>query len=250
MSKTITEADFYKIKDAAFGRMRPDRVGAFLWGTFIYSAVTVIGAMFGIGQSVLEIEPMLLLAVRIATILLGVQFLLTVVFSISAVGYAMQKLQAVIMTVIAMKFSIDAYLFFFAAAILGSAPQYIVNTGFIIMAGGFVFLFLSTLRGFNRVKQGELRQDGKGLYNFKGSKSFISLPALFGIALIAGSLSKAVSGMEGSVGMFFLLFLAMILQYVMAIALPEFFIMIYAKSRFPAFIVPPRKVPRRKGKIV
>jgi hypothetical protein len=250
MSKIITEADLYKIKDAAFGRMRPDRVGAFLWGTLIYSAVTVIGAMFGIGQSVLDIEPMLLLAVRIATILLGVQFVLTVVFSFSAVGYAMQKLQAIIMTIIALKFSIDAYLFFFAAAILGSAPQYIVNTGFIIMAGGFVFLILSTIRGFNRVKKGELRQGGKGLYNFKGSKSFISLPALFGIALIAGSLSKAVSGMEGSIGMFFLLFLAMILQYVMAIALPEFFILLYAKSRFPSFIVPPRKVSGRKGKTV
>jgi hypothetical protein len=250
MLNTITEADLYKIKMTGLSRLRPDRLGGFLWLSILFGGIMTIVSLVGVAQSDGLASPWLLTAVRSATVLLGVQLLLAILFSINAISYPLQKLQLIITTIVVIKFSIDTYLFFFMAADLGGAPQYIFNTALILLAGGFVYLAISVIRGFKRAKEGALRKEGRGLYNFQSEKSYISLPAIFGIVMIAGTLAKAVSGMDGSIGMFFILFLCVVIQYAVAMALPEFFLLIYGKSKFKSFIVPPKNAVSRKGKTV
>lgn len=251
MSNTINEEDLYKIKMTGFGRLRPDRLGGFLWLSILFGGIMTIVTLVGLGQSDGLGSPWLLTAVRTATVLLGVQLLLAILFSVNAIAYPLQKLQLIITTIIVIKFSVDTYLFFFMAADLGGAPQYIFSTALILLAGGFVYLAISVMRGFKRARQGELRKEGKGLYNFQNEKGYISLPAIFGIVMIAGTLAKAVSDMEGSsIGMFFILFLCVLIQYGIAMALPEFFLLIYGKLKFKSFIVPLRNEVSRNRKTV
>jgi hypothetical protein len=247
----ITEADLYKIKLAGLARLRPDRLNGFVWMSILFGGIMTMVSLFGVIQSDGLASQWLTTAIKAGTVLLGVQLLLAIFFSINAIAFSLQKIQLILTTIIVIKFSIDTYLFFFTAADLGGAPQYILSTGFILLAGGFVYLVISTIRAFRRAKQGELRKDGKGLYDFKNEKSYLSLPAIFGIVMIAGTLGRAVSGMEGSIGMFLILFLCVVIQYGVAMALPEFILLSYGKSRFKSFIVPPRNsVSGRKGKTV
>lgn len=96
------------------------------------------------------------------------------------------------------------------------------------------------------MEQGELKKEGEGLYNFKESQNLLIGPGIFGLVMIAGSLSRAVSNMDGSISMFYVLLLCIILQYSMAIAIPEFVLVIYGKFKFKSFIVPPRNRQRNK----
>lgn len=157
------------------------------------------------------------------------------------------KIQLIFATLVAFKFSIDYYLFFFTVADLEDTPQYIFNTGSLLMAGGIFLLIMMTVRAFRRVKQGELKKEGEGLYNFKETKNYLTGAGLFGIVLIAGSLARSLSNLEGSIGMFFILFLCITIQYSVAIALPEFILLIYGKFKFKSFIIPPRnRQPNKK----
>ncbi|WNF22745.1 hypothetical protein [Mesobacillus jeotgali] len=243
----VKEDDFYKIKMAGYGRLRPDSVPGFLWGAIVFGGVALIVSLFGVINGLYLASSLLQTSVKVATVIFGAQLLLTILFSITPVAYMLQKLQLIFVTLVAFKFSIDYYLFFFTVADLEDAPQYIFNTGFFLMAGGILLLFLMTIRAFKRVKQGQLRKEGEGLYNIKETKNVLTGAGIFGIVMIAGSLSRAVSNMEGSIGMFFILFLCIILQYSIAIALPEFILLIYGKFKFKAFVIS-RRNPRSNKK--
>lgn len=243
----IKEDDLYKIKMAGYDRLRPDRAPLFLWGTIVFGGAMLVVALFGVIQADLQVNPLLLTAVKVATVILGAQILLTILFSITPISYALQKLQLIFATFVAFKFSLDTYLFFFVAADTENVPPYIFNTAFILMASGLVLLIIMTFRAFKRVKQGELRKEGEGLYNFKETKNILIGPGVFGLVMIAGSLSRAVSNMDGSIGMFFILFLCITLQYSIAIALPEFILLIYGKFKFKSFVIS-RRNPRSNKK--
>lgn len=243
----VKEDDFYKIKMAGYGRLRPDSVPGFLLGAIVFGGVALIVSLFGVINGIDLASSLLQISVKVATVIFGVQLLLTILFSITSVSYAMQKLQIIFVTLVAFKFSVDYYLFFFTVADLEGAPQYIFNTGFFLMAGGILLLILMTIRAFRRVKQGQLRKDGEGLYNFKETKNVLTGAGLFGIVMIAGTLARSISNMEGNIGMFFILFLCIILQYSIAIALPEFILLIYGKFKFKSFVLS-RRNPRSKKK--
>ncbi|WP_079506462.1 hypothetical protein [Mesobacillus jeotgali] len=247
----IKEDDLYEIKRAGYDRLRPDRAPLFLWGTIVFGGAVLVVALFGVIQADLQVNPLLLTAVRIATIILGAQILLTILFSITPISYALQKMQLIFATIVAFKFSLDTYLFFFVAADTENLPSYIFTTAFILMTSGLVLLIITIIRAFKRVKQGELRKDGEGLYNFKQTKNVLIGPGIFGLVMIAGSLARSISNMEGNIGMYFILFLCITLQYSIAIALPEFILLIYGKFKFESFIVPQRSQHRnKKGKPV
>jgi hypothetical protein len=243
----IKEDDLFKIKMAGYGRLRPDSVPGFLWGTIVFGGVMLVVALFGVIQADLQVNPLLLTAVRVATVILGAQLLLTIIFSITPISYALQKLQLVFAIIVAFKFSLDTYLFFFVAADTANVPPYIFNTAFILMTSGLVLLIIMTFRAFKRVKQGELRKEGEGLYNFKETKNVLIGPGIFGLVMIAGSLARSLSNMEGNIGMFFILFLCIILQYSISLALPEFILLIYGKFKFESFVIA-RRNPHSKKK--
>jgi hypothetical protein len=95
MNKSITEEDLYKITMAGYGRMRPDLVPLFLWGTFVFTGAVVGVSLFGVIQAELPVNPMLLTAVRVMIMVLGGQLLLNILFSIPPIAYALQKSQII-----------------------------------------------------------------------------------------------------------------------------------------------------------
>jgi len=243
---SVKEEDLFKIKMAGYGRLRPDSVPGFLWGAIVFGGVALIVSLFGIINGTYLASSLLQTSVKVATVIFGAQLLLSILFSITPISYALQKLQLIFATLVAFKFSIDYYLFLLTVADLEDAPQYIFNTGFLLMAGGILLLILMTVRAFKRAKQGELRKEGEGLYNFKETKNYLTGAGLFGIVMIAGTLARSISNMEGSIGLFFILFLCITIQYSVAIALPEFILLIYGKFKFNSFSVPPRNRQHNK----
>ncbi|NMD71536.1 hypothetical protein HHO41_14625 [Bacillus sp. DNRA2] len=138
------------------------------------------------------------------------------------------------------------YLAFLIFCMGGTAPDYLKTTAIILYIGGLVYLVISTIRGVRRVQKGELRIGGKGLYDFANSKGHISIPIVFGVTMLGGSIFKILSYSTVSFGpllqLYFLLLLIVVLQYAIAFAWPEFFLFTYCKFRFESFIIP---MPRR-----
>jgi hypothetical protein len=242
MKKNSNEADFFKIKVAAYDRLRPDGISVWFWASLVLSAIMTLIPNYVLTKSAFDGSPFLTMAVDIAKILLFIQLGLAIFFTLESIAYSLQKLQSIIVSIVVIKVSIDMYLFYFTVTetTLGT-PDYLTNTGLILMAGGFVFLALSTIRAIKRVKQGELRKEGKGLYNFQTSKGYVSLPIIFAATMLVGAFVRSFSDAAGNLTMILILFLCVVLQYGIAMAWPEFLLLSYGKFKFESFIVPMRK---------
>ncbi|MBT2694774.1 hypothetical protein [Bacillus sp. ISL-55] len=245
MKKKSNEADFYKIKVAAYDRLHPDSISVWFWASLVLSAIMILIPNYVLKESGFDGSPFLIMTVDIAKILLFVQLGFAIFFTLESIAYSLQKLQSIIVSVVVIKVSLDMYVFYFTVTeTTFGTPEYLTNTGLILMAGGFVFLAISTIRAIKRVKQGELRKEGKGLYNFQASKGYVSLPILFAATMIVGAYVRSFSDAADSFGMFLILLLCVVLQYGIAMAWPEFLLLTYCKYKFESFIVPRRK--RRK----
>jgi len=245
MLKQYTEEDFTIIKDAAFGRLRPNRVPTFFLGTLIFSGVIIAFSMLGLGDG--SAAPGLSLAIVIAMAAWVLHFLAFIFFLNEKICYKFQRLQASLLCLISYKLSLEMYLAYFVLCHSRNAPAYLYTLGVLLLLGGIVFSILSTLRVINRVRQGEFRRGGKGLFNFSDSKGYISLPVFFGIVMIAGFVPRFFSenGAYLSVEPFIALFFSFVIQYGLAIAWPEFYLMAHCKRRFESFLV---DLPRRNGR--
>jgi hypothetical protein len=245
MDKNYNEADFFKIKEAAYDRLRPDGISVWFWASLVLSSIMTLIPYYVLTKSGFNGSPFLNKAMDIAKILLFIQLGLAIFFTIEPIAYSLQKLQSIIVSIVVIKVSLDMYIFYFTVTeTTFGTPDYFTKTGLILMAGGFVFLALSTFRASKRVKQGELRKEGKGLYNFQTSKGYVSLPIIFAATMIVGAFVRSFSDAADSFGMFFILLLCVVLQYGIAMAWPEFLLLTYCKFKFESFIVPRRK--RRK----
>ncbi|MDQ0272731.1 hypothetical protein [Cytobacillus purgationiresistens] len=242
MLKQCNEEDFYQLRSVARGRLRPPKVLSFSWGAFFFSgAMTSVVALGVYGSDYRLLSSWLLLA-NICIAILIVQFIITLFFTKESNAYRFQKVQSVFLSIIAFKLSLDMYVSFIVFSEAEYIPDYLRPAAFILCMGGLIYLVLSTIRGIKRVQQGEFRQDGKGLYNIKQSKTFYSLPIIFGATMMAGVIARTLSESSSTLGqsaaVFFILFLAVVLQYALAFALPEFFLLTYCKFRFESFHVP------------
>ena len=114
---------------------------------------------------------------------------------------------------------------------------------FYFLAGGFVFLLLSIVRAIRRVKKGEFTANGRGIFNLRESKGYVSTPIIIAATIFGGVTARGLSSSGGSsVGEVIVpLLLSIILQYAIAIALPEFLLLAYCKKRFPSF----NHIPKR-----
>ncbi|MDP4178802.1 MAG: hypothetical protein Q8900_10735 [Bacillota bacterium] len=246
MFKDLKEEDFYKLKMVSKDRLSPDGIAVFLIGSFIFGAVAT-GVSWGIYKSDDYIHGSILESVlKTQFILMIISLLAAAFFSNTKNQFKFQRSQAVVLALISIRLSLDMSLFYFFACEDRHAPNYMTNLGLLFVIGGVVFLFISTLRGIHRVNAGMFRKGGKYLYNFSKSKIYISSPIAYSIILIGGTLSRILSGSNGSsfqiVELLFILILAVIIQYGLALVWPEFFLLAYCKNKFPTFIC---KMPER-----
>lgn len=249
MLKHCKEEDFYQLRSVATGRLHPVRTISFLWAAFFFSAIITSLVAIGVYGSDYHLIPSSLLFANICTASLIIQLIITFFYSKETNAYRFQKAQSIFLSFIAFKMSLDTYVGFIIISDADYIPDYIRSTALALCIGGLFYLIISTLRGIKRVQQGEFHEDGNGLYNFKQSKTFYSIPIIFGATMIGGAIARTLSNSPSELAqagsVYFILFLAVILQYTIAFALPEFFLLTYCKFRFESFHVP---MPRRRLK--
>lgn len=250
MLKQYDDEYFAKIKEATIDRLRPDGVSAFFIATLVFSAVMIAvslnAAFYG------KHTDSIVMNYLIADIVLGVMhLLLAIVFYNVKLAYKYQKIQSYILCFITLKFSLEAYLVYFFLCVDREAAPFMTSIGVLLLLGGILFMIISTWRGVYRVQQGHLRRGEKGLYNFGGSKSYISFPVIYFAAVTGGHIPKMFANSEGyrSFELVFALVLCVVVQYAISMAWPEFYLLAYCKKRFQSFHIQPykqRKVKKQK----
>jgi uncharacterized membrane protein YidH (DUF202 family) len=203
----------------------------------MFSGIMTIVSFFGIGDEDLEISTIVALLVPISLLLLPFQLIFTVLFSSKKIAIKFQKLYSVFLSCIAFKLSIDMYQIFFVYCDTRFTSSYFQKIGLILLFGGILFLVFSTLRAVKRVKQGELRNNGKGLYDFQNFKGYVSVPIIFGVTMLGAAAGRYFSDMSTDITVLIALLFCVVLQYSLALALPEFFLVTYCKFRFESFKV-------------
>ena len=241
------EEDFQLLKSVSLGRLSPDGISVFFWGALVFAAVATGVSLFGLSESAPIISPFLDSILSASKILLGIQFVITLFFTFERNAFRFQRLQTFLLSCISLKLSVDMYPFFFTLAITKAAPQYVMNAGFFLLIGGIIYMVISTARGIKRVEKGEFRKGGRGLYQFKHSKAYISLPFIYGATMLGGTVARNFSD-SGGLDSLFALLLCVVIQYGIALAWPEFFLLTYTKLRFKSFIVNTPDRLRKKEK--
>jgi uncharacterized membrane protein len=251
MLSNHSEEDFYIIKEVNFGRLSPDGIPLFLWGSIIYSGTVMAVSAFATSYSVYITNPIWSTINKFNLIFFLVQLFFTIFFSNERNSFKFQRLQALTLSIISFKISIEAYQAFFLGCEDKFAPKYVSNTGYLLLLGGIIYIIISAIRGFLRVRKGEFRKEGKGLYNFKESKGYIILPIIYGFSILGGLVVKYISNISSMssqiVELFFMLSIITTIQYGIAMAWPEFLLYTYCKFKFKSFEVPMPDRLKKKG---
>ncbi|MGJ7922744.1 hypothetical protein [Neobacillus sp. LXY-4] len=231
------EEDFYQIKSVGQDRLSPQSISGFFWAVIFVSVLTTIATSSGLFPEDNDVSTAMVLILLLSYLMLFIQFIFTLFFTFKKVAYKFERFQSLCLSFIGLKFSIDFYLAFFDVCERFNSPNYIRNTGLILMGGGAIFLIIFTLRAFKRVSQGKLRQGENGLYDFQNSKGYVSVPVIFGVTMFGGATARLFSDTASNFEVLGMLFFAVLLQYSLALALPEFFLLMYCKFRFETFRV-------------
>ncbi|MFC4619402.1 hypothetical protein ACFO4N_11825 [Camelliibacillus cellulosilyticus] len=255
MLKDCKKEDFQEIKYIVIDRLSPDGIPIFFWGAFAYSGVMTLLLALGLkyGENVSSIILPMPILVKIMVFTLIVQFLVAVIFSFMKICFSFQKIQLLLLDIISLKLSWELYLFYLWICREWNQPQYMEIIAFWLFVGGIVYLFMSIMRGIRRVGKGAFREGGTGIYNFKQSKTHISLPIIFGFTMLTGSVVRILGENGGDLGkiaiLYLFLFFSAAIQYIFAFAWPEFFLATYCKFRFESFQIPKpkRPLPTRKS---
>jgi len=237
--KSYGKEYYYKLKSVANDRLSPDGISAFILASFIVSGILGLVVFYAVDYSRLVDNSIWPLYIKVNNVCLLIHFVCAVVYMKLPFAYKHQKLQAIILCVVSIKMSIDGYAVFLVACDDKGVASSIVYGGLILLIGGIILLVISVLRGLKRVGNGELKQEGKGLYNFKESKVYASTPLIFSLISMSGVISKVLSGSEdkgaNSLGVVFILFLSFVIQYTIAIAWPEILLITICRFRFESF---------------
>ncbi|WP_449537781.1 hypothetical protein [Ferdinandcohnia sp. Marseille-Q9671] len=252
MLKKYNVEDFDLIEDVAYDRLHPNAIIAFFWVTFVISAFMTYFVRDTVNYSVYITNPMWSTLIQVNLILLVFHLLVLIFYKVKRNTFRFQRLQVLLLCFFSLKLSLEFYPIYFMAVEDRFAPTYLTTTGLLAIAFGFVLLVISVIRAIGRVKKGELKENGKGLYDFGNSKGYVSIPIIFGATMIGGAISQTFSAMGSSfgsmAGLFFLLILAIVIQYGIAMVWPEFFLLAYGKFRFASFIVELPKDRKSTGK--
>lgn len=250
--KNLKEEDFYELKCVAEDRMRPDAIPPFLWAASILS---LLPSSFLMVIAIKNNGALWWCLAVLNILFFVVQFLNACFFSSLKRCFRFQKYAAIATCISAFVVSIDFYFIFYCISVFEVNDKIMTIAGILLMIGGFVFLIASTIRAIKRVEKGALRKGGKLLYDFQQRKGKVNFPLIYAATVWGGVIARAFSNKDGN-DMFSVVFsmtISALIQYAMALALPEFFLMVYCKFRFDSFIVemPPNVIeyinkPERK----
>ncbi len=236
MLKNCKEEDFYELKCVAEDRMRPDAIPVFLWAAAIISLLPSIFLMV----IAIKTNSALWWCLAVLNILFfTVQLVNACFFTSIKRCFKFQKYGAIATCISAFVVSIDFYFIFYCFAVFEAKDKFLTIAGLFLMLGGFVFLIASTIRAIKRVEQGALRKGGKLLYDFQQREGKVNVPLIYALTVLGGALARVLTNNGGNkiFSTIFLMTMSAFIQYGMALALPEFFLMIYCKFRFDSFIV-------------
>jgi hypothetical protein len=242
MLKQFNEKDFYILKEVSQNRLKPPGIIVFSFGAMFYSGIMTLVFWNAVRGLTLETNFWTNI-MNVMYVLLFIQFVLTIFFASDKRAYKYQKAQSYFLAAISLKISVEVYLLYFLSCADKGAPTYMTTVGLFFLGGGFVFLFLSIIRTINRVKQGEFKENGRGIFNYKESKGYVNIPIIYAATIFGGLLARAIPSMGlSTVGeLIFPLILSVFMQHLIAIAWPEFLLLAYCKKRFPSFNYIPAK---------
>jgi uncharacterized membrane protein len=233
-------SDYKLLKDIAENRLRPNVLSTFFLGAFFYSGIMAL-----VGWNAVRVlnygkefwEPIIPFVIA----LVGIQLVIAIFFMSESRSYKYQKLQSYLIVVTYFKVSIDAYLVYFLACFDRNTGEFMIKFGVYLLISGLVYLMISTIRGFYRLKKGAFRKNGKGLYNFQNSKGYVSLPIIFVFVLLGGLLARANFdyGLNAAGEVLLPLLGAFLVQNLISMMLPEFILVAYCKTKFKSFKITP-----------
>ncbi|KAA0548510.1 hypothetical protein FZW96_08030 [Bacillus sp. BGMRC 2118] len=248
MLSQYNEENFAILQQTAQARLRPDNISGWFLVTFIYSTIMLITAAFAVMTTPL-FDTNWFLVPFFAAISWLVHLVLMLVFISERVAYKLQRLQAVALCFIAGKLSIEGYMIYFLICADQDADLYMYVVGLVLLAGGFLLMIVSTIRAFRAVRRGDLREDGNGLFQYTSRWLLSVVTAVIALIFISNYVVRflPVEVTNASFGAYFGLFLFAGIQYLMAMATSEFFLLTYCKFRYHSFIVEP-PIRNRKQK--
>lgn len=233
MLKKCEQKDFKQIYYIGDDRLSPDGMGVFLLASSIYMAIAL-------GIPLAEIyyyKSYILFTFGLIYMVLQGIF---VAFFISPYNdYKYQKLESIVVSIVATNFSMAGY----AGVLIQIKNERLyqftnpVLTFFII---GILITIIATLRAFKRVEKGYLRKNGPGIYNFqkKYEGKGVNIAIIIGAVAISRMITKTFKGSNYNdvINFWIFIIVIIIIQYAMALALPEIYIITYCKFRFSLFI--------------
>lgn len=141
--------------------------------------------------------------------------------------------------IVIFKLSVEGYIVFFAVYEDRFSPPYVVELAITFIVGGLIFFIYSVFRAVKRVKNGHFQRRQKGLLNFSESKSYVGLPIIFGTIMTAGAFTRILVDsfhpFASMLELYFILIMLAILQFGIALAWPEFWLLAYCKHKFKSF---------------
>lgn len=245
MLNQLNEEYFKQLNYTAQMRLRPSNISGFFIATFIYSTIMIIVSITAVLTTTL-FETNWFLLPFFLVIFWGIHLFFMLFFISEKISYKMQRFQAIILCFIAFKLSIEGYAIYFLICADQKAPTTMYWLGLILLAGGILFMVYSLFRAIHIVKKGDLKEDGKGLFDFSGKRILSVITAIIALIFIATFVLRFIPMYEMSIplGMFFALIICSFLHYLVAMASSEFFLLAYCKFKYSSFIVEPPK--RRK----
>ncbi|EIT87197.1 hypothetical protein A374_01479 [Fictibacillus macauensis ZFHKF-1] len=247
MLKKQKEEDLYSLRNIAKKRLYPGELGGFLWASLFMSGVMTLVLTFGVYATVYSHVPFWTSIANWALCNFFLQFLFALFFSKGKNAFRFQKTLLLLVIFYSIKLPFDYYTGYYFFTEGTQHSTLFKNTSITLAIGGIIFLILFTIRGFVKMRKGDFKENGPGLYNFRESKFFFSLPVIFGVTLFVGTIIKLLSRLDTDLSKtiqltLFLLALA-ILHYALVLAIPEIILVAYCKFRFKSFIIAPRKPP-------
>lgn len=232
--------DMAGLHDISMNRLHPLNMRVFFWAALFIALLCDGGVLLAISYEHYHEPSTWLKVAAILKTVFVIQALGTIFFHSKLAAYQFQRLQAVWLCLVSLKFPLDFYLFTFFITDRSDFPTEEHILGLCFLAGGILLTVVLTKYAFGKVKQGCYRNGHTRLYKFQRAEGTIpkKLSLYFGLAIAGGMLAKSIykSG-NFDLGSNLLLFFSVILHYFVAIGWPEFVLLAYSKFRFKEFIL-------------
>jgi hypothetical protein len=237
MLRGVNEGNFRELREVSYYRLSPERIFVGFIGAFVFSGVMSAVTAFALDYSTTITGAYWPLIQKIDLGLLLLQFLALVFFAFPGQIYRFQKLQSVILCLVTLKLSIDGYKMYFLSLDDRNSSENLLTIGKYVIVGGLILLVITTLRAMVMARMGKLTQDGSYLYPVSRRTAWIIAIILLAVLFISFILGRGEYGGDAyrNWGPVPLLVIFSILQYALAIAWPEFFLLAYAKLKFSGF---------------